>query len=471
VSINSLSKKELFLKYKGFNKDFIFGSASAAFQIEGSVNADGKGLSIWDNFSCKKGKIRNNDSAETACDHYNRIEEDVALMKTLGLTSYRFSISWSRILPKGEGKINSKGIEFYNKLINELIKNDIIPFVTLFHWDLPLDLQKKYNGFQNRKVADLFTDYAEIAVKSFGDRVKNWITINEPFEFSCMGHLLGTHAPGKKSLRAYFHVIHNLLLAHGKAVRLIKMHYPEAKVGISVSMTPVHPASDNPKDKTAAKIANQFMNEITLLPLYKGRYPEELLKKAALFIPKIKAGDMDLIATPTDFIGLNYYSREKATYKWYIPILKASISGADAPEKQYIDKEGKQRTSMGWEVYPEGLGECLHWIKEVGNNPDIYITETGGAFDDELLQDGTVKDELRMSLLEKYLEQASITIEQGVNLKGVFVWSLMDNYEWAEGLSKRFGLIYVDFKTQKRIIKDSGYWYKNLIGEIHGRKD
>jgi len=455
--------------YQGFTKDFVFGSATAAFQIEGAATTDGKGLSIWDKFSNKKGNIRNNDSADTACDHYNRIEEDVALMKALGLSAYRFSLSWPRIMPDGEGHINEEGIAFYDKLIDELLKNDITPWVTLFHWDLPLALQDKYKGFQNRKVVDLFEAYTKIAVDRFGDRVKNWITINEPFEFSCFGHLLGTHAPGRHSVRAYFQVMHNVLLAHGKALRIIKAQLPDAKAGIVISMTPVHPAADSPKDTKAAKMANQLMNDITLMPLYEGRYPEELWRRSILFRPRIKEGDMDLITTPADFIGLNYYSREKASYSWYMPILKASISGTEPPDGQFIDKEGKQRTSMGWEIYPEGLYECLHHIKRAGNNPDIYITETGGAFDDELSLGGTVNDELRISLLEKYLEQASSAIEEGVNLKGIFIWSLMDNFEWAEGRSKRFGLIHVDYKTQKRTIKDSGYWYKNLIGEIRGK--
>jgi beta-glucosidase len=263
--------------------------------------------------------------------------------------------------------------------------------------------------------------------------------------------------------------MHNILLAHGKALRIIKSLSPEAKAGIVISMTPIHPAANSPKNKTAAKMANQFMNDITLKPLYEGRYPEELWGRSIFFRPRIQKGDMDLITTPADFIGLNYYSREKAKHSWYMPILHASITGTKPPEKQFIDKEGKQRTSMGWEIYPDGLHECLQKIKEIGNNPDIYITETGGAFDDELSIDGTVNDNLRISLLQKYTEQASSAIEEGVNLKGIFIWSLMDNFEWAEGFSKRFGLIFVDYKTKKRTIKDSGYWYKNLIGEIRGR--
>ncbi|GAB1483156.1 GH1 family beta-glucosidase [Treponema sp.] len=453
----------------GFDKDFVFGAATAAFQIEGAESLGGKGPSIWDTFSKTRGKIRNNDTAEIACDHYNRIEEDVALMKSLGLNAYRFSLSWPRLMPEGEGRINEQGLAFYNKLINELLKNNITPWVTLFHWDLPEALQKKYKGFQNRKLIDLFAEYTRFAVESFGDRVKNWISINEPFEFSCFGHLLGTHAPGRHSPKAYFHVMHNLLLAHGKAVRIIKKTYPESKVGIVISMTPIHPATDKPKDKKAAKMANQFMNDITLLPLYRGSYPEELWKRAILFRPRIEEGDMDLITTKTDFIGLNYYSREKAKYDFFMPIIHASISGTDPDQKQCIDSEGKQRTSMGWEIYPEGLYECLTKVKDIGNNPDIYITETGGAFDDELGADGKVRDPLRVDLLKQYFGQGLRAIEAGVNLKGIFVWSLMDNFEWAEGRAKRFGLIYVDYKTQKRTLKDSAYWYKSLIGETRAR--
>ena len=444
------------MEHPGFTEDFIFGSATAAYQIEGAISTEGKGQSIWDEFTKIKGKIRNNDTADTACDHYNRIEEDVALMKSMGLTAYRFSLSWPRIIPDGEGKINEAGIAFYNKLIDELLKNGITPWVTLFHWDLPLALQKKYKGFQNRKLVDIFCNYAQIAVDSFGDRVKNWITINEPFEFACFGHLLGKHAPGRHSPKAYFHVMHNLLLAHGKTLKLIKSHSPGSKVGIVVSMTPIHPVSDSRKDREAAQMANQFMNDITLSPLYKGKYPEDLWTRAFLFTPKIKEGDMKLISTPADFIGLNYYSREKAKYSRLMPIIHASISGTEPPENQFIDAEGKQRTSMGWEIYPEGLYECLNHIKTMGNNPEIYITETGGAFDDEVTEDGRIEDKLRVDLLEKYFAQASKAIEEGVNLKGIFVWSLMDNFEWAEGRSKRFGLIHIDNKTQKRTIKDSG---------------
>lgn len=454
------------MKYENIPAGFVFGSATAAFQIEGAAAEDGKGPSIWDKFTAEKGKIRNNDTAEITCDHYHRIEEDVALMKSLGLRAYRFSISWPRIMPEGEGKVNEEGIAFYNKLIDELIKHDITPWLTLFHWDLPLALQKKYKGFQNRKTVELFADFTRLAVERFGDRVKNWITINEPFEFSCFGHLLGTHAPGLHSPKAYFNVMHNLLLAHGKALRIIKAALPDAKAGITVSMTPIHPETDSAKDKRAAETANQFMNDITLMPLYKGEYPARLRKKAGLFRPNVQPGDMELIKTPADFIGLNYYSREKASYRWYIPILQADISGTGAPGKQFIDKEGRQRTSMGWEIYPEGLYECLNHIREIGDNPEIYITETGAAFDDELTPDGKVEDGLRISFLEEYTGQVDRAIKDGVNLKGIFVWSLMDNFEWAEGLSKRFGLIHVDYETRKRTIKDSGYWYKNLIGEI-----
>jgi len=454
--------------YTGFTKDFAFGAATAAFQIEGAPSADGKGPSIWDVFSKTPGKIRNGDTADVACDHYHRMKEDVALMKSLALTAYRFSLSWPRILPDGEGRVNEKGVNFYNALIDELIKNDITPWVTLFHWDLPLVLQKKYGGFKNRRLVDIFAAYTRIAVERFGDRVSHWITINEPFEFSCFGHLLGTHAPGKRSPRAYFHVMHNLLLAHGKGLEVIKSLSPDAKAGISISMTPVHPQRDTPGDRAAAEMANQFMNDITLMPLYHGTYPEKLWKRSVLFRPKIHKGDMDAIMTKADFIGLNYYSREKATYSWYTPVLHASISGTEPAENRPTDHDEIKRTSMGWEVYPEGLYDCLARVKDVGNNPDIYITETGGAFDDILTSEGRVHDGPRIDLLKSYFSRASAAIEDGINLKGIFVWSLMDNFEWAEGKAKRFGLIHVDYETQKRTVKDSGYWYRDVIGEARG---
>lgn len=451
-------------------KDFIFGASSAAYQIEGAINEEGKGPSIWDEFTHKKGKIKFDQNADTACDHFHRYKEDVQLMKDMSIDNYRFSIAWSRIMPEGEGQINQKGLDFYKKLIDEMLEKGITPHATLFHWDLPLALQKKYKGFANKTVTDLYADYTEVTVNALGDRVKNWMTINEPWEFACFGHLLGTHAPGRKSFSAYFKVMHNLLLAHGKGMQRIRSLAPDAKAGIVVSMTPIYPVNpESKKDLKAADLANQFFNRITLDPLYKGEYPTELWKKAILFRPKVTQEEMDIISTPTDFIGLNYYSREKAKYNPFMPIINADITGEELPEKAFIDAEGKQRTSMGWEIFPKGMEVCLETIRGYGN-PPVYITETGAAFDDYVDTEGKVKDPLRIAVIESHLEAIGQSIKDGSNVKGCFLWSLTDNFEWAGGFTKRFGLIHVDFKTQKRIIKDSGLWYKDLI-DAHAKQE
>ena len=450
------------MAFPQFPVDFIFGAATSAFQIEGGYNADGKGPSIWDQFAHTKAKIRFEQNADKACDHYRRFAEDVALMKAIGLGAYRFSIAWSRIFPQGEGQINNKGLDFYSRLTDVLLENNITPFPTLFHWDLPLALQKKYNGFENRTVCALFADYSETVVRALGDRIENWVTINEPFEFSAFGHFLGTHAPGKTSLPAYFRVMHHLLLAHGLALERIRSIAPQVKVGLVASLTPIHPQTGSDKDRQAAILANQFMNHITLQPLYKGTYPEPLWSRVRLLHPAVKAGDMQIISHPTDFIGINNYQREFAAYKWYVPFLQMDISGKDTAETEFV-KDGVQHTSMGWEVYPQGLYECLRLLKDEYGNPPVYITENGAAFDDRLTEDGQVHDPLRVQYLESYLCKAQQALQEGCNLKGYFVWSLLDNFEWAAGFSKRFGIVYVDFETQKRTIKDSGRWYRELI--------
>ena len=314
MSIIIAEKRKPEMSEKQFPENFIFGAATAALQIEGSPTAGGKGPSTWDKFSHTKGKIRKGHVPDRACEHFTRYKEDISLMKELGLDAYRFSISWPRIYPDGEGTVNQEGLDFYSRLTDSLLEAGITPYATLFHWDLPLALQKKYGGFQNRKTVHLFADYTETVVKTLGDRIKNWITINEPWEFAAMGHLLGEHAPGIRSPRAFFRVMHHVLLAHGLGMERIRALSPAAEAGITVSMTPAHPLTDSPKDQWAAKMANQFMNHITLGPLYKKEYPELLYRRMRLFTPKIEAGDMDIIATPTDFIGLNNYQREFAMY-------------------------------------------------------------------------------------------------------------------------------------------------------------
>ena len=444
-----------------FPKDFIFGSATSSFQVEGAWNADGKGPSIWDEFTREKGKIRNGERADTACDHYHRYPEDIALMKRLGLQAYRYSVSWPRIYPEGTGTLNPKGMDFYNRLTDAVVEAGITPLITLFHWDLPLALQKRYKGFENRDMADVFAEYCAAVVRSLGDRAKRWITVNEPFEYAAFGHFLGYHAPGKKSLGAYFRVMHNLLRGHGMAMRAIRSECPDAEAGITVSVTPVHPATESAKDAWSAGVANDFMNHITLSPLLKGRYPEALRKRMRLFFPKIREGDMDLIKTPADFTGINLYSREKAMHKWYIPFLRTWTTGQDVPDSEY-EKDGRQFSSMGWEVYPDAMYETLKMMQDDYGNPPVYITENGGPFTDRVV-DGTVADPKRIRYMQDYLEKVRLAIGEGADVRAYFYWSLLDNFEWAEGFSKRFGLIHVDHETQERIIKASGLWYRDLI--------
>jgi beta-glucosidase len=449
------------MKDMRFKKDFIFGAATAAYQIEGAWDDYGKGMSIWDDFTRQKGKIRNGDTAETACNHYHLYKDDVAMMKKINLDAYRFSVSWPRIFPEGTGRVNVQGMDFYRQLTDTLLEAGITPYATLFHWDLPLSLQKKYKGFESRDMVNFFGDYCYTVVKALGDRVKNWITINEPFEYSCFGHFLGYHAPGKKSLRAYFKVMHNLLMAHGRAMEVIKSSSSDSKAGITVSMTPVYPMEDSPKERWSAMIANQFMNHITLSPLYKKCYPETLWKRMRLFTPKIYDGDMELIGTPTDFLGINLYSREMSMHKWYIPFLNTWTTGQNVPEKEY-EKDGKKYSSMGWEIFPDAMYEALKIVQNEYGNPPVIITENGAPFTDTVT-DNQVHDPRRIQYIQDYLSRVHDAVSEGADVRGYFYWSLLDNFEWAEGLSKTFGLIHVNHKTYQRIIKDSGYWYSNFI--------
>ena len=449
-------------EYIQFPSEFLWGTATSAYQIEGAVAEGGRGPSIWDTYCKRPGKIYKGQTGEIACDHYHLYKDDVALMKQMGLQAYRFSISWSRVMPAGRGKLNTTGINYYRSLLTELRAAGIRPFVTLYHWDLPQTLYEEYGGFMSRNCAHDFADYAAMMARELGDLVSDWITINEPWEHACMGHMLGEHAPGRHSPRAYFHVMHNLLLGHGLAARRIKEIRPEANVGITLSMTPIHPATDTEKDRQATRLANEFMNHIALGPLLKGEYPRDLWKRVWLIRPRLEKDDMKIISeAPLDFLGLNNYSREWAAYKWYVPFINAWVTGKENAPGEFV-KNGVQHTSMGWEVYPEGLGECLQIIRDEYGNPPVYITENGAAFDDRL-EDGRVHDEKRIDYLRAYLKEARRAIEAGSDLRGYFVWSFMDNFEWAVGYAKRFGLVYTNYETRARVIKDSGHWYGELI--------
>jgi beta-glucosidase len=449
------------MPYPQFPPNFLFGTATAAFQIEGSPNADGKGPSIWDTFTRKPGRVITGENADVACDTYANPERDLAFMTELGLNAYRFSIAWSRVLPEGRGKVNQKGLDYYRRLVDMLLDRRILPFITLFHWDTPQALQDRCGGFAGRDMADYFADYAEIVVKALGDRAKYWITLNEPWEHAAFGHLLGTHAPGHHNPFTHFRVAHHELLGHGLAVERIRSVSPDARVGITLSLTPIYPATEKRKDVAAAKVGNQFFNDFFLDGIFKGAYPTLLLKKIGLARPKIKTEDMSIISRPVDFLGVNYYSREFARSAWYVPFLGAWVDEVDTGGKEAVI-DGTPYTDAGREIYPPAFYALLMRLKDEYGNPLMYITENGASFTDTL-EKGRVHDPLRVSFLEGYMDAAARAIEDGVNLKGYFIWSLMDNFEWSSGFSKRFGLVYVDHPTQERTIKDSGYWVKEMI--------
>ncbi|WP_026485582.1 GH1 family beta-glucosidase [Caldanaerobius polysaccharolyticus] len=434
-----------------FPEDFIWGTATAAYQIEGAANEDGRGESIWDRFSHIPGNVWNNQNGDVACDHYHRYKEDVQILKDMGVKGYRFSISWPRVIPEGTGKINQKGVDFYNGLIDELLKYNIQPFVTLYHWDLPQALQYK-GGWANRDTAEYFADYASEMFRLFGDRVKHWITHNEPWCTSFLGHAIGVHAPGIKDFSTALQVAHNVLLSHGKAVQYFRQAGRGGKIGITLNLTPVYAASDREEDVRAATVADGYSNRWFLDPVFKGQYPEDMLKNFGSFakIPDVQVGDMKIISSPMDFLGVNYYTRSFVKYNPDAQFGTESLR----PDGQY--------TEMDWEVYPQGLYDLLMRLKKDYGDIDIYITENGAAFKD-VVENNSVDDSDRLNYLKMHFEKAAEAIRDGVKLKGYFVWSLMDNFEWAHGYSKRFGLIYVDYETQKRIWKKSALWYKDVI--------
>ena len=438
-----------------FPDNFVWGAATASYQIEGAAYEDGKGESIWDRFSHTPGKVINGDTGDVACDHYHRYKQDIKMMKEMGLKGYRMSISWPRIFPEGKGKANQKGVDFYKSIIDELLENGIEPAVTLYHWDLPQALQDK-GGWVNRDTCDYFAEYASYMYEALGDKAKKWITHNEPWCAAFLGYAEGVHAPGLKDYSLAVQASHNLLLSHAKAVQAYRQSNKNGKVGITLNMYPVYPKSQSPEDKAAAALRDGYGNRWFIDPVLKGEYPKDMLEfyQKKLNSPVIQPGDMELISgNLIDFLGVNYYSRA---------VMKKSDKD---PLFNYeeIHPEGSDYTDMNWEIYPQGLYDLLTRINKEYNSPHIYITENGAAFKDVLSSDGTVNDFDRLDYLKKHFYEAYRAIQDGVKLDGYYVWSLMDNFEWALGYTKRFGLVYVDFATQKRILKKSAYWYKDVI--------
>ena len=428
-----------------FPGDFTWGAATASYQIEGAWHEDGKGESIWDRFSHTPGKIEGGDTGDVACDHYHRWREDLSLMKQLGLKAYRFSTAWPRVLPTGSGPINSAGLDFYDRLVDSLLEANIQPFVTLYHWDLPQALQD-LGGWGNRAVSSHFADYAAVMVRRLGDRVRSWTTLNEPWVVAFVGHRDGRHAPGLMDEKLALQVAHHLLLAHGLAAQAIRAIEPAAEVGIVNNMWPYDVESDNPEDRTHADELWQKNEAWFIDPIVNGSYPARGWAAYGANVPEVQPGDMATIAQRIDFMGINYYSRH---------FIGSGQLVSNVPNADY--------TEMGWEVHAPALRRLLNQLKRDYRIPPLYITENGSAFIDEVSADGHVHDPRRLSYLCEHLEQVKLAIDDGVDVRGYFAWSLLDNFEWGWGYSKRFGLIHIDYQTQQRIIKDSGHYYTRVI--------
>lgn len=452
---------------KKFPKDFVWGTATSAYQIEGAYNRDGKGPSIWDAFTKIPNRILNGDTGDVACNHYNNFKNDIQLMKNLGIKAYRFSISWTRIMPSGKGVINQAGVKFYNELIDALLDANITPWVTLYHWDLPLALQLEEDGWLNPKIQDYFTDYADVCFENFGDRVKNWITINEAWVVAILGYGQGVFAPGRISHSEPYLAGHNLILSHAKAYRLYKEKYSHqnGQVGITNNCDWREPLTDKKEDKAAAQRALEFFLAWFADPIYKGDYPDVMKERLDERLPQFTADEKLVIEKSSDFFGLNHYTTMYAAHSTGDNSEKNVYGNGGISEDQDVDlslDEGWNLTLMKWAVVPWGCHKMLKWICERYNNPDIYITENGCAFDDELV-DGEVDDQYRIDFYKSYLNACQDAINDGINLKGYFAWSFMDNFEWALGYQQRFGLHHVDYKTQIRTPKKSAHWFRQVI--------
>jgi len=429
-----------------FPHDFAWGVATSAFQIEGAAFEDGKGESIWDRFCREPGVIADASNGDVACDHYHRLDGDLDLIAGLGVDLYRFSISWPRVQPAGEGAWNEKGLAFYDRLVDGLLARGLAPHVTLNHWDLPQALQDK-GGWAERDTVQRFVEYAVGIQRRLGDRLAAITTHNEPWVVAWLGHKEGTFAPGIKSRRIANQVAHHLLLSHGLALRALRAQGAKARLGIVLNMAHTMPLTASPEDAAAAKLDDALGRRWYADPLFKGEYPAEALAEFGDDAPQVQPGDMAVIATPMDFVGINYYSRHLSSAK-----------GAVAPEDKPYPK-----TDMGWEIYPDGLRELLLTMHRDYELPATYITENGGAFPDPLAADGRVHDADRTDYLATHIRAVAEAIDKGVPMAGYMVWSLMDNFEWASGYAKRFGIVHVDYDTLARTPKDSALWFRDLV--------
>jgi beta-glucosidase len=450
-----------------FGADFKWGVSAAAYQTEGAWNLDGKGLSIWDVFTAKRGKILKGQHANTACDFYHHYAQDIALMRQMNIGNFRFSLAWSRILPQGTGQVNYKGIDFYKRVIDFCLELDIEPWLTLYHWDLPQALEQR-GGWTNRDIVNWFGNYTETCVKHFGDTVNRWMVLNEPMVFTGAGYFLGVHAPGKKGINNFLSAAHHAALCQAEGGRIIKAMQPHSKVGTTFSCSDITPYSDKPADVAAATRVDALINRMFVEPLAGKGYPVTALPLLRRIEKYMKSGDEQRLAFDMDFIGIQNYTREKVVQSYRMPFIWARLVPAN--------KRNVPLTVMNWEVYPECIYNMLHQFNSYGFK-EIIVTENGAAFEDHL-HEGKVHDEKRRHYLQQHIAQVQKAQQEGVPVNGYFVWSFTDNFEWAEGYKPRFGLVHVDYSTQKRTVKSSGHWYSSFLqpepvmaGVAHAAKD
>jgi len=448
------------LRRADFPSDFVWGTATAAYQVEGGTSEGDRGPSIWDAFARTPGAIADGQTADVADDHYHRFLEDVELMADLGVTAYRFSIAWPRIQPKGVGAANPHGVAFYRRLAEALIERGITPYATLYHWDLPLALEDR-GGWLNRDTAERFSDYAGLAAVELGDLVTNWITLNEPWCSAFLGHASGEHAPGKQVGSRAAHAAHHLLLGHGRAVAAIRQARPTANVGVTLNLYSVRPATQSEGDRDAARRIDGLQNRLFLDPILAGGYPADVLHDLGEeeWFAANPSADAVEIATPIDFLGINYYSRHTVAAGAAATTETSSYPGSESV--RFVDT-GAPRTQMGWPIHPDGLVDVLELANTRRPDLPLYITENGAAYED-VVTGGEIVDEERRSYIEQHLAACSDALRRGLPLKGYFAWSLIDNFEWAWGYTRRFGLVYVDYETQRRTVKHSGRWFADFL--------
>lgn len=441
-----------------FPPGFHFGAATSAYQVEGAVQADGRGPSMWDTFAQNSGRIADASTGDVACDHYHRMPEDVALMHGLGHTAYRFSVAWPRVLPQGRGAVNHPGLDFYDRLVDHLLDKGIAPYATLYHWDLPLALHEK-GGWLNRDTCHAFAEFAGVVAHRLGDRVHSYATLNEPRCSASVGYLEGRHAPGLEDRAAALLAAHHLMLAHGLALPVLRNLTHTAKLGVVLDVKPYYPADALTATAHAVRMADGVFNRWFLDPLLRGHYPQDVWDAEGTCVPQISASvleqDLRTIAQPIDSLGLNYYTRGHVTHDPARPF----------PHVREVPVDGAQYTTMGWEIYPEGLYDMLTRIARDYPAVDLFIAENGAALADEVV-DGTVHDPVRVEYLQSHVHAVARARQAGVPLSAYLAWSLLDNFEWGKGYTQRFGICHVDFVTQKRTPKASALWLKNFIESV-----